>query len=151
MPSDRKGADCCSLTNGTAKPCNVRCRSEELRLNPKLGIWEDGISHMYPPIIASEIDTIMDQNQGLPAYWEKDRQPTGTRDVAQHMMDLQVHQAERFISDHTSGRNFHVPTPRSDRDALIGATAMVHGMKVVTRNASHFEPTGVGVVDPWNS
>jgi hypothetical protein len=44
----------------------------------------------------------------------------------------------------------HVPTPRSDRDAMIAATAMVHGMKVVTRNVSHFAPTGVGVVDPWN-
>jgi predicted nucleic acid-binding protein len=44
----------------------------------------------------------------------------------------------------------HMPTPRSDRDALIAATAMVHGMKFVTRNASHVEPTGVGVVDPWN-
>jgi predicted nucleic acid-binding protein len=45
----------------------------------------------------------------------------------------------------------HVPTPRSDRDALIAATAMVHGMKVVTRNVLHFEPTGVGVVDPWKT
>ena len=44
----------------------------------------------------------------------------------------------------------HVPTPRSDRDAMIAATAMVHGMKVVTRNVLHFEPTGVGIVDPWN-
>jgi hypothetical protein len=44
----------------------------------------------------------------------------------------------------------HVPTPRSDRDAMIAATAMVHGMKVVTRNVSHFASTGVGVVDPWN-
>jgi toxin FitB len=44
----------------------------------------------------------------------------------------------------------HVPTPRSDRDAMIAATAMVHGMKVVTRNVSHFALTGVGVVDPWN-
>jgi hypothetical protein len=45
----------------------------------------------------------------------------------------------------------HVPAPRFDRDALIAATAMVHGMSVVTRNVLHFEPTGVGVVDPWNS
>jgi toxin FitB len=44
----------------------------------------------------------------------------------------------------------HVPSPRSDRDALIAATAMVHGMSVVTRNISDFEPTGVAVVDPWN-
>ena len=37
----------------------------------------------------------------------------------------------------------HVPDPRSDRDALIGATALVHGLTVVTRNVSHFQPMGV--------
>jgi predicted nucleic acid-binding protein len=45
----------------------------------------------------------------------------------------------------------HVPDPRSDRDALIAATALVHGMTVVSRNVSHFQPTGVAVVNPWQS
>ena len=45
----------------------------------------------------------------------------------------------------------HVPNPCSDRDALIAATAFIHGMTVVTRNVSHFHPTGVAVVDPWQS
>ena len=45
----------------------------------------------------------------------------------------------------------HVPDPRSDRDALIAATALVHGMTVVTRNMSHFQPMGVAVVNPWQS
>lgn len=44
----------------------------------------------------------------------------------------------------------HVPSPRSDRDALIAATAMVHGMTVVSRNVSNFEPTGVAFLDPWS-
>ena len=43
----------------------------------------------------------------------------------------------------------HVPDPRPDRDALIAATALVHGMTVVTRNVSDFAPTGVAIVDPW--
>lgn len=43
----------------------------------------------------------------------------------------------------------HVPNPRSDRDALIAATALVHGMTVVTRNGDHFKSTGVPVFDPW--
>jgi predicted nucleic acid-binding protein len=43
----------------------------------------------------------------------------------------------------------HVPAPRSDRDALIAATALVHGMTVVTRNARNFEPTGVTIINPW--
>ena len=45
----------------------------------------------------------------------------------------------------------HMPDPRSDRDALIAATALVHAMTVVTRNVSHFQPMGVGVVNPWES
>ena len=45
----------------------------------------------------------------------------------------------------------HVPGPRSDRDALIAATALVNGLTVVTRNLSHFQPMGVAVVDPWQS
>jgi len=42
-----------------------------------------------------------------------------------------------------------VPDPRSDRDALIGATAVVHGMTVVTRNFVHFESMGIAIFDPW--
>ena len=44
----------------------------------------------------------------------------------------------------------HVPDPRSGRDALIAATALVHGMTVVARNVADFEPTGVPIVDPWH-
>ena len=43
----------------------------------------------------------------------------------------------------------HVPDPRPFRDALIAGTALVHGMTVVTRNVTDFEPTGVPVVNPW--
>ena len=43
----------------------------------------------------------------------------------------------------------HVPDPRGERDALIAATAMVHGMTVVTGNSSDFEATGVTLINPW--
>jgi hypothetical protein len=35
-------------------------------------------------------------------------------------------------------------------DLLIAATALVHGLTVVTRNTGHFEPTGVSVINPFN-
>jgi predicted nucleic acid-binding protein len=45
----------------------------------------------------------------------------------------------------------HVPNPRSDRDALIAATALVHGLTVATRNVADFERMGVGVLNPWGA
>lgn len=44
----------------------------------------------------------------------------------------------------------HVPNPRAERDALIAATALVHGLTVVTRNVEDFEPTGVPLLNPWD-
>lgn len=43
----------------------------------------------------------------------------------------------------------HVPDPRAERDALIAATGLVHGMTVVTRNLADFEATGVTLLNPW--
>lgn len=45
----------------------------------------------------------------------------------------------------------HVPDPRSDRDALIAATALVHGMTVVTRNVADFQNTGIPLINPWQA
>lgn len=43
----------------------------------------------------------------------------------------------------------HVPDPRPYRDSLIAATALLHGMTVVTRDVDHFAPTGVALLNPW--
>ncbi len=45
--------------------------------------------------------------------------------------------------------SLHVPDHRSDRDALIAATALANGMTIVTRNTGDFEPTGVATLNPW--
>ena len=63
--------------------------------------------------------------------------------------------SDRIISVDTSiaqcCAKLHVPDPRSDRDAIIAATALVHGMTVVTRNTNDFDPTGVSLLNPWES
>ncbi|WP_150598626.1 type II toxin-antitoxin system VapC family toxin [Pandoraea fibrosis] len=43
----------------------------------------------------------------------------------------------------------HVPDPRAERDAIIAATALAHGMTVVTRNIDDFKATGVSLLNPW--
>jgi len=35
-------------------------------------------------------------------------------------------------------------------DLLIAASALTHGLTVVTRNAGHFEPTGVSLINPFS-
>lgn len=44
-----------------------------------------------------------------------------------------------------------VPDPRPERDMYIAATALVHGMIVVTRNVRDFAPTGVTLLNPWEA
>jgi hypothetical protein len=43
----------------------------------------------------------------------------------------------------------HVPNPKSERDSLIAATALEHGLTVVTRNMADFAATGVSLINPW--
>lgn len=43
----------------------------------------------------------------------------------------------------SQGRIIHVS------DSLIGGTALVHGLTVVTRNIKDFEEVGVELVNPW--
>ncbi len=44
----------------------------------------------------------------------------------------------------------HAPDPRPERDAFIGACAIVHGMTLVTRNVMDFAAMGLTVINPWN-
>lgn len=45
----------------------------------------------------------------------------------------------------------HVPNSSPVRDGLIAATALGHGMTVVTRNVDDFKRTGVPILNPWNA
>ena len=43
----------------------------------------------------------------------------------------------------------HVPDQRSERDALIAATALAHGLTMVTRNTADFTSAGAALLNPW--
>jgi len=44
----------------------------------------------------------------------------------------------------------HAPNPRPAKDALIAATALAHGMVLVTRNVRDFDGTGATILNPWD-
>ena len=43
----------------------------------------------------------------------------------------------------------HVPDRKSERDAMIGATALEHGFALVTRNVRDFSAMALQLVNPW--
>jgi predicted nucleic acid-binding protein len=45
----------------------------------------------------------------------------------------------------------HVPATRPAHDALIAASALVHGLTVVTRNTKDFNGYAVPTINPWQS
>ena len=45
--------------------------------------------------------------------------------------------------------NLHMPDPKAERDAMIAAIAMTHGMTAVTRNTADFRAMGVKTLNPW--
>jgi toxin FitB len=63
--------------------------------------------------------------------------------------DQRVLAVDEAVARRAAG--LHVPDPAPFRDALIGATALVHRMTVVTRNVKDFERfDGLDVVNPWS-
>lgn len=45
--------------------------------------------------------------------------------------------------------HLHIPNRRNEADALIAATALVHGLTVVTRNVQDFMDASLVLIDPW--
>ncbi len=80
--------------------------------------------------------------------------PTAAGHLAEWLRKLRHQHAERIlpVTDQISvewGRIAAI-RPRGDIDGLIAATAIVHDLVVVTRNADHFMDTGADVINPWN-
>lgn len=98
--------------------------------------------------------TVMELRMGILSLGRRD---TAQADILDRWMNEQVLPAflGRILPVDMAVANqcaaLHVPDPRSDRDALIAATALVHGLTVVTRNTQDFKPTGVPMLNPWDA
>lgn len=55
------------------------------------------------------------------------------------------------IADRWGRLLVEVGRPVAAIDSLLAATALVHGLRLVTRNSADFNFPGLDVVDPWKS
>ena len=119
------------------------------RINPNVERWakQTTAATFYLSVI-----TILELEMGVLLIERKDRiQGAVLRSWLQDHV-LPAFQDRTLNIDHNIALRcaaLHVPDRRSDRDALIAATALVHGMLVVTRNVSDFADTGVKIINPW--
>ena len=95
--------------------------------------------------------TILELEIGIQAL-ERRTPPQGSA-LRAWLMGVRAAFAGRILpfTDNTATicASLHVPDPRSERDAMIAATAIEHRFTVVTRNVQDFANTGVTLVNPW--
>jgi len=119
------------------------------RANPGVRAWADGCkaSDLYLSVV-----TAFELERGVLLMERRD--PRQGAHLRAWMVQNVLEPFEKQILpvDVTIARRcaaLHVPDPRPERDALIAATALVHGLTVVTRNVADFEPMGVKTFNPW--
>ncbi len=104
-----------------------------------------------PSDVFISVVTLAEMERGLAQ--QRRRDPAFAHDLAAWMEQTTVSFADRIIGvDPAAARlwgRMSGDIGHFNVDLLIAATALVHGLTVVTRNVRHFEPTGVRVVNPF--
>jgi len=112
--------------------------------------WANGVSAV---LLFVSVITLHELEHGVLLAEHSDPAKGG---ILRHWLDNSVLPAfsDRVVAVDTAvvlrAAALHVPDPAPFRDALIGATALVHGMRVVTRNIRDFERfDGLEIINPW--
>jgi predicted nucleic acid-binding protein len=119
------------------------------KADPRVVAWAESVR---PAALFLSVITLMEIEQGVLQLERRDpRQAATIRHWFEHQVLPAFDGRILTIDDRVALRcaRLHVPDPRKERDALIAATALVHDMKVVTRDTADFKPTGVSLLDPW--
>ncbi len=119
------------------------------RTDPKVAEWADDI---HPSDLFLSVITILEIEAGTLLLERRDKAQGA---VLRAWIDKKVLPTfeGRILPVDTAialrCARLHVPNPRAERDALIAATALVHNLKLVTRNVADFAPMGVDLLNPW--
>lgn len=119
------------------------------RVDPNVKRWQEGIGEVWISVI-----TLNELRFGIRMVETKDP-PFAARlliwysQLLSNPQRFRILNVDRAIAEQAADYRADHRTPFED--SLIAATAKIHGLTLATRNTSHFEKTGIALVNPWDA
>ena len=119
------------------------------KMSPAVEAWAGSVDQvdMYLSVI-----TIMEIELGIALLERRDARQAGVLRLWLHDKVMPAFAGRILPVDTTIAlrcARLHVPDIKSERDAWIAATGLVHDLTIVTRNVVDFAGTEVTLLDPW--
>ncbi|MDD1449770.1 type II toxin-antitoxin system VapC family toxin [Sphingomonas sp. H160509] len=119
------------------------------KISPAVEAWAGSVDQadMYLSVI-----TIMEIELGIALLERRDARQAGVLRLWLHDKVMPAFAGRILPVDTTIAlrcARLHVPDTKSERDAWIAATGLVHDLTIVTRNVVDFAGTEVTLLDPW--
>ena len=115
-------------------------KAHDGKADPRVVDWASAVR---PTALFLSVVTLMELEQGTLSLERRDaRQGAAIRRWLERQVQPAFEGRVLPIDERVALRcaRLHVPDPRQERDALIAATALTHGMTVVTRDTADFAP-----------
>lgn len=119
------------------------------RISPAVERWANQVD---PDSLYLSVITVMEVELGIAQLDRRDPRQAGALRLWLHDRVLPAFAGRILPIDAVIAlrcAHLHIPDPRSERDAWIAATGLVHDMTIVTRNGADFAATGATLFDPW--
>jgi predicted nucleic acid-binding protein len=131
---------------------NVLSEAMKERPNPRVLAWLSELNEDQAFVSVVTITELRYGVERLAAGKRRERLDAWLRKDLISRFEGRILPIDLRIADACGGlmaRSESIGRPIEARDAFIAATAEVHGLKLVTRNTSDFEPTLKAIISPW--
>lgn len=114
--------------------------------------FNDWAGRLSPSDTSLSVITVLELRAGIESRRRHDPQRAEVLDVWLEKSVLpgysgRILDIDQAVAD--AAARLHVPDRRPAHDALIAATAQVHGLTLVTRKVADFEPMAGHFINPW--